>query len=159
MASPHTNRRWFRFRLRTLLIVMLLFGVALAPVAWQLDEIRRQRIVVEEILEHGGTVKYASYGDVIHVDLKRSDISDLSSLKALAKLERLWLYGTPVSDLSPLRGLTQLEDLHFADTQVSDLSPLRELTNLGSVYLTSTQVTDKEVADLQTALPTCKITR
>ena len=58
-----------------------------------------------------------------------------------------------------LKGLTNLEQLDLVDTQVTDagLVHLKGLTKLRTLFLDSTQVTDAGIADLQKALPKCKI--
>ncbi len=45
------GRRWFSFRLRTLLLFVLLVGVVLAPVAWKWHRHERQQAVVDWIIE------------------------------------------------------------------------------------------------------------
>src|SRR5262249_41317384 len=68
-------------------------------------------------------------GVVIGLAFNADRVSDLSPVRALARLEALECNGTAerrgmVADLSPLRGLP-LKRLCFNDNQVSDLSPLR----------------------------------
>ena len=67
--------------------------------------------------------------------LSDTDISDLSPLANLTKLERLYLGYTKASDLSPLANLTSLECLSFWRTNVSDISPLAHLTSLKRIDL------------------------
>jgi hypothetical protein len=68
-------------------------------------------------------------GVVIGLAFNTDPLSDLSPVRALARLESLDCNGTAprqgmVADLSPLRALP-LKRLCFLDNQVSDLSPLR----------------------------------
>jgi tRNA A-37 threonylcarbamoyl transferase component Bud32 len=70
-------------------------------------------------------------GVVIGLAFNTDNVSDLSPVRALTRLESLDCNGTAsrqgmVADLSPLRGLP-LKSLNFTDNQVSDLSPLRGL--------------------------------
>lgn len=71
-----------------------------------------------------------------------NELSDLSPLKDLKKLQRLYAYRTQVSDLSPLKTLHNLEVLYIYDTQVADLSPLKDLPNLQTLDVSGTQVSD-----------------
>jgi hypothetical protein len=58
-----------------------------------------------------------------------------------------------------LTGLMSLRSLRLPRTTISDagLTHLRGLTNLERLSLEGTQVTDAGVAELQKALPDCKI--
>ena len=73
------------------------------------------------------------------------------------------LYGAQVTDagLKELKDLNQLTSLDLHQTQVTDagLKELKDLKQLTSLNVYETQVTANGVADLQKALPGCKITR
>jgi Leucine-rich repeat (LRR) protein len=57
-----------------------------------------------------------------------------------------------------LKGLTSLQTLNLSGSITdSGLVHLKGLTNLQQLYLEDTQITDAGVADLQKALPNCKI--
>jgi hypothetical protein len=60
-----------------------------------------------------------------------------------------------------LTGLGELRNLSVSGLPISDhgLVHLKRLTNLKSLTLRDTQITDADFADLQKALPNCKITR
>jgi hypothetical protein len=72
------------------------------------------------------------------------------------------LADTQVSDagLERLKTLTNLPELYLMNTLVSDggLKHLHGLTGLQKLYLTGTKVTAAGVAELQKALPKCRIT-
>ena len=53
--EPTRRKRLFRFSLRTLLLVTLVFGVWLG---WQLDRASKQKLAVQTIQDAGGWVKY-----------------------------------------------------------------------------------------------------
>ena len=76
------------------------------------------------------------------LDLRGTQVSDLTPLRGLTALQSLDLSGTKVSDLAPLRGLTALQSLHLTSTKVSDLTALRGLTALQGLDLRGTQVSD-----------------
>lgn len=68
------------------------------------------------------------------------DVSDLSPLKSLKKLEYLNIWSTSVSNLSPLIGLEKLEVINARMTKVTDLSPLINMKSLKSIDLLKTPV-------------------
>ena len=75
------------------------------------------------------------------LDLRRSNVEDISELANFKQLKVLKLAGTKVTDLSPLAGLN-LGYLDLSDTQVTDLSPLAGNTNLSNLQLSGSSVTD-----------------
>jgi len=104
-------------------------------------------------------------GEVVEVDLRFSKITDVGMihLKELTKLETLRLsLSTMITDagLVHLKGLTNLRTLDLKTTlQITDagLVHLKGLTNLQELDLEDTQATDAGIAELQKALPNCKI--
>ena len=64
------------------------------------------------------------------LDLRGTQVSDISALSNLTALSSLDLKGTQVSDILALSGLTALNRLELSGTQVSDLSPLLPLIQL-----------------------------
>ncbi len=58
--TPKTKPRprFLRFSLRTLMLFMLVCGIALIPLAWKLEGARKQREAVAWVHEMGGTVYY-----------------------------------------------------------------------------------------------------
>jgi Leucine-rich repeat (LRR) protein len=79
-------------------------------------------------------------GAVAELGLINSQVTDISPLSALS-LRHLTCSQTKVSDLSPLRGMQRLEKLYAGDTGISDLSPLIGLP-LRDLELQGTQVFD-----------------
>ena len=73
------------------------------------------------------------------------DLSDISVLANLTKLESLFLNGTGVSDISVLANLTKLKALYLRHTGVSDISVLANLTRLWALSLDDTGVSDISV--------------
>jgi hypothetical protein len=174
-TTPKTNdRRWFRFRLRTLLVMVTLLSVPLGWVGWELDQRRREKAAIAWVEEMGGTVYLFSeagsfdprnwwkkttdkwFGDRVHtVMLDSTQVSVLSLLTELKNLNELILINTQVTDLSPLTELNNLRSLRLIGTQLNDLSPLAELKNLERLALNSfpnniTRVCDPwQLADLK----------
>ncbi len=154
------RRRWFRFRLRTLLIVVTVLSVSLGWVSWRLQQVGRERATIAWVVEMGGRVVYQSnfnfdkrswwekttykwFGErVVDVNLHNKQVSDLLPLAELKNLEGLMLGNTQVSDLSPLAELKNLISLTLGNTRVSDLSLLAELKRLTTLSLNSTPVSD-----------------
>ncbi len=56
--KPSFLRRWFRFRLRTLLLVTAVIAVCISWVQPVVQRARRQRAAVEVILRNGGEVEF-----------------------------------------------------------------------------------------------------
>lgn len=171
---PPTRRRWFQFRLRTLLVVMLVISLGMG---WVMKERRRIAERREAFVSAGlmFSVGEDSYQPVWHLILFGVDVrfasriwgdstttdDGLVHLRELTRLHSLYLRGDQVTDagMVHLKGLKQLQVLNLNGTQVTDsgLEQLRELTQLKILWLTDTQVTYAGVAKLQTALPNCKI--
>jgi Leucine-rich repeat (LRR) protein len=154
------SRRWFRFRLRTLLVMVTLLSVPLGWVGWELDQRRREKATIDWVEKMGGQVDFLSsfpiderswweqtkdkwFGEkVLFVNLNDTQLSDLSPLSELKNLELLYLDDTQVSDLSPLAELKNIGTLDLSGTKVSNLSPLAELENLNVLFLMNTQLSD-----------------
>ena len=185
-TNPKRRRRWLQFSLRTMLVLMLVFGAGFGWLAHQFHQTRAQQKAEMAIEELGGNVGYtpASGGmirtavarlgklfgedlslDVTGVYLGGTQVNDagLAHLQGMTQLRVLHLGDTQVSDagVAHLRGLTQLEVLLLDDTQVSDagLADLGGLTELRVLSLCNTQITEAGIAQLQKALPKCEIVR
>ena len=76
------------------------------------------------------------------LNLNSTNVSDVSAIAKLTRLERLYLSDTNVSDISPLVNLTKLKSLSLNSTNVSDISALANLTNLSWLSLSDTNVSD-----------------
>lgn len=61
------------------------------------------------------------------LDLRRNSLTDVSALAPLSRLTELRLDDNFVSDVSPLASLTALMDLYVAGNVISDFAPLRNL--------------------------------
>jgi len=170
MNAPR-KRRWFAFRLRTMLVVVVVAGVVLTPLAVKLKKAREQKKAVAWVLEKRGSVTYdwepddgssatppgpkwlrSRVGDECFQTVRsvsfadhfgNAIVSDLSPLKVLTNLQQLDLLGAQrLSDLTPLKELNNLQRIRLQYTQVNDLAPLQELTNLVDLDLYGTQVSD-----------------
>lgn len=88
----------------------------------------------------------------LNVPRKVSDLSPLAGMPLI----NLHLGGIQVSDLSLLKGMP-LRSLNCDDMPISDLSPVADCQSLRFLHIQRTKVTPAAVADLQKALPDCKI--
>ena len=182
LANP--RRRWLRFNLRTFLIVLTILCVWLS---WYSIRAKQQREAVIWVLKNGGTVEYDYeyegqkfihdsqpsapkllldllgvdyFSAVTRVEFNNSQkqVSDVTPLASLTKLEDLELSDTQVSDLAPLADLTNLKKLRLSITQVSDVRPLAGLANLETLMLLQTQVSDLTPLAGLTSLETLVLT-
>jgi len=110
--------------------------VSLYPI---IQEFRCGKLIrLRGVAAGGAKIERNEQGEVVEVDLGSSRITD--------------------TGLVHLKGLTSLQTLNLSGSITdSGLVHLKGLTNLQQLYLEDTQITDAGVADLQKALPNCKI--
>jgi len=75
-------------------------------------------------------------GNLMRLDLSKSDISDIRPLLNLGKLRSLNLVTSTLKDLSKLATLVSLEHLDLTDSAAENVNPLSSLTNLVVLELT-----------------------
>jgi hypothetical protein len=156
------SRRWFQYRLRTLLIVMLVVSLGMG---WVMKERRR-------IAARRDALKTAGFDELFIPNvLLKPRWREHQASWSIILLGGNWPEfamaiscrsdGTTDADLVHLVELTQLQELHLSGTRVTDagLMHLRRLTQLQWLYLDGTQATDTGVARLQAALPNCNVYR
>lgn len=181
--SP-TRRKWFQFKLMTLLVAVLVLSLPLSWVAVRMRRVRRQRVVTEQLESIGWSVEFhdmrivsplnrnQAYSfeppyslKVIPVDFVHAASSDVrdGDLRLVAELAplALSLSDTEVTDrgLAHLSRLTNLRYLWLDDTRVTDagLEYLKGLPDIHILGVANTSVTPEGVNKLQKALPNCKI--
>ena len=85
-------------------------------------------------------------------------INDISKLKSLTKLQRLWMGGTSVTSLDALKDLTTLKELAINDNRnIKSLEALKNLTELEGLYCHSCSITDISPLANLTKLTTLRI--
>lgn len=171
---PPAKRRWPQYRLRTLLLAMLLASIGLSWFAVKVAQARKQRTAVDVVLQLRGQVEYYPvfggdprtsvpawllhtlgedfFASVAVVDLSRTRLADrdLEHLaEHLQRLPRLWeldLAGTQIGNagFEYLKDLTQLRSLDLIGTQVTDAG-LIQLRDLPHLQLLS--LNDTQVGD------------
>lgn len=180
MSEKPATGRWFRFRLRSLLMAMiaasLLVSVATGPLGYQYRKSRLR----ERIVAWGGTVEICGLSrdpvpgsnwlsraldistdpdPLWHVNLAKSTATadDLDSLTGWQCIRRLELTGLPIGDddLKPILTLTKLRELGLRDTHVTDkgVSRLAVLKRLISLDVRLTKATYASLATLDRESP------
>ncbi len=167
-------RRWYQFRLRALLIAVLVLSLPLSWFAVKMEKARKQKEAVEAIHDFGGTTYYhlprLARTPMEFVELPRTPPitpRQPGMLRAFlgndffddVVMVDLGARNIADSGLEHLKGLTNLEILSLEHTPVSDagLEHLKGLAKLGELYLNDTQVTLEGIRMLEEALPNCKI--
>lgn len=148
--SPTPKRRWFRFSLKTLLIVVVLSSLLLGWLGLEIQQAERQSQAVEEIQKTGAWVVY-------DWDLDDDGNATWKGRPPVPEWLTEWtgvdLFGDVVgvtfgqvtdAQLEHVKTLTDLRWLDLHDTQVTDagLEHLKRLTNLHKLWLWGTQITD-----------------
>jgi hypothetical protein len=163
--TPKPRRRWLRYSLITLLVVVLLTSIAMSWFAHRLQKSMRQHEAVEAILVAGGGVKFD-----FEIDQSGNPLPEASP-PGPAWL-RHWVGDDIASNvveaevqtdaaLEGIKDLPQLHQLHLFSQGITDagLEHLEQLPQLETLYLENTQVTEQGVRKLQKALPNCQIAR
>ena len=157
-SSP--KRRWLQFSLRTFFVLMTAFAVWFG---WAMHNARQQRKGVAWVEELGGTVKYDYQIDEDGVRLPNAEppgskwVRGILGIDFMDDVVLVDFTGKQVSDVTALAGLKKLQWLSLNFTRVSDLSPLAGLKNLEMLDLNGTPVIEEQVTTLQQAMPDCTI--
>jgi Leucine-rich repeat (LRR) protein len=85
-------------------------------------------------------IKKAEESGSTKLELRGKNISDISPLAGLDKLERLYLWENKITDISPLAELSNLTELNLNSNNISDISPLSNLNKLQKLYLYDNEV-------------------
>jgi hypothetical protein len=162
---PMPGRNWLRFRMGTLLLMVLLLSVPLAWFGRQYNQGRRADALLRE-LGGSATCRWRwnwRWGQVSAANLQGADITDddLERLSSFRTLHSIYLRGTAVTDrgLVHLSSLPHLVDLDLSDTAITDagLPYLANLENLRFLQAHRTQITAESVAELKRKLPDVRI--
>ncbi len=92
-------------------------------------------------------VEYCKH--VVTLDLSNNEISDISELENLVRLEELYLANNQIGYIDVLSGLFKLRELDLSGNQIDDISPLFELNNLEYVNLIGNKITKSQIERLK----------
>jgi internalin A len=81
------------------------------------------------------------FADLMLIDLGKNEITDLTPIANLKKLQSVTLAHNKLVDLKPLENLTAMQLLDVSGNQVSDLTPLSGMSNLRTLYVANNQLT------------------
>ncbi|HJN08885.1 MAG: hypothetical protein QGG09_19600 [Pirellulaceae bacterium] len=132
--TTRPKRRFLRFSLRAMLVVLTVFSVWLGV---QVNRARNQRAAVNWVTKNGGEVEY-----------------DWTFNSKLEPPGPRWLR-QKIGD----EYFQSVVQVLVGRSEVHDLSPLVKLPALKQLAIINTPVSDEEVSNLQEALPNCRITR
>lgn len=74
------------------------------------------------------------------IDLDGNEISDLSPISKLSKLQSVTLSGNKINDIAPLKELTAMQLLDLSRNEVADLSPITAMKNLRTLYVANNKL-------------------
>ena len=164
-AAPKLRRRWLRYSLITLMVLVLLASVAMTWFAHRLQRSRRQHEAVEAIVNSGGGVRFDFEIDQSGKPLPEASFpgpvwlrpwigDDLTSNVVEAEVQT-------DSALEGVKDLPLLRKLHLFSKGITDagLEHLEQVPQLEVLFVEETQVTEQGVGKLQKALPKCQIIR
>ena len=106
-----------------------------------------------------GELTKADLEKVTELYLEVKQLTDVpKGLEKLTQLTKLNLYSNQLTDVKGLEKLTQLTHLYLHRNQLTDVKALEKLTQLKYLILhNNPDLTKAQIAELQKALPNCKI--
>jgi hypothetical protein len=150
MPTP-PRRRWFRFSLRTLLLLVAIVAVGFGWLGVKIRQAHEQRDAVAAIVKLNGIVCYdyepgPSYGyQQPAIPPGPTWLRNLLGVDFLAHADQVWLDGSfPVDELSRLHSLPGVRFLSISNPQNADgvLDSLAGLTQLKELNVCGMHVTD-----------------
>jgi len=175
-TASKSPRRWFQFRLRTLLAAVTLIAAVLGwrLYVWRTEQEQQRQAMAEIQAQVASTsVTFYSWAEAVALQGRKADNvvildnpqltdDDLKALDYAPLTRSLYLVGSQITDdgLVHLKNLKQLEQLDLKkNKRLTDagLVHLEGLKNLKMLILIGTQVTPAGVKKLQQKLPNTKI--
>jgi hypothetical protein len=114
--------------------------------SYYLEDLEEIELASSNILYLDG-VEYCK--QVIVLDLSDNEISDISDLWDLYKIEKLYLSNNQLCYIDGISNLFSLRDLDISGNQVDDISPLFELDHLEYVNLIGNTVPENQIEKLK----------
>lgn len=155
-AKRKPDSCWYRFSMRTLLLVVFALCVALAAFELATRKARKRRELEATWMRRGAIVFFNDNGEIDYVAFTDPDrdftSEDFRLLRAHPEITILGLDDTRVTDadLQFLNGLPKLRMLLLTNTQITDtgVAHLANLPSLRFVILPGTRVTDEGLEHL-----------
>src|SRR5262245_46529558 len=155
MTESRLKRRWFRFSLRTLLIVVTVVGVWLGIVV---NHARGRREAIRAVDELGGTYGVRILGPKWLRDWVGGERYFYDAVRvACGTGNQGYQPNHPFKNedlarmIHHLKAFSHLTQLHLTNTNITDngLHALKDLPDLTDLYLDHTQVSDRGIAVLE----------
>lgn len=150
-----------RISLRSLLLLVVILAMCLAPIGAFYREHLRQKRIVNQL--GATTVSYSRFGQVNGILLTcNEDIeSQLRLVNKLPNLKYLHIVSPELSneDLQYLDNLKQVREMTIVSRKLGDkgIQHLASLSALETLRIHESQVTSRGLAKLQKALPMCTL--
>ena len=120
-----------------------------------LEKVRELYLVHDQLTDVKGLEKLNQLTELSLVD---NQLTDVKGLEKLTQLRNLWLYSNQLTDVKGLEKLTQLKCLYLNKNKLTDVKGLEKLDQLKVLFLDGNPaLTKAQIAELQKALPKCKI--
>nr|WP_294490141.1 leucine-rich repeat domain-containing protein [uncultured Anaerosporobacter sp.] len=103
-----------------------------------------EEIVQNKINKKGEKLSKRDLEEIVELDLKGSDITDLDDIEKLSNLRILDLSYTKIKDLEPLKNLKKLENLGLGENKINSLTPIQNIISLKKLNLENTNISNIE---------------
>lgn len=168
--SP-ARRKWLQFRLRTLLVAILMLSLPLSWFAVRLERVRRQRVAVEQVAKRGGELRcyYLDWDTQFRTTMVTPDWLQTLLGEELAhdacRAFSTYEVNCIECDLSgdeDFRFLPRLPTVRYVclrNCRVTDnmVEYLKDLPRLEYLELSGTQVTSEDFRRVQKEIPHCRV--
>ncbi len=161
--NPPPNRRWLRFSLCTMLIVLAVLCVLAARISHKAIV---QRQVVAWVHKTGGSVeydyeRYDENGCLIwpwNAELPAPKwLIEVVGVDFFASVVHVHLGNTHVADLSALTKLPNLKTLSMEDHPIPLFSSLAKLPQFEELSIERVDIAEEDLTKIERALPKCRI--
>ena len=124
-----------------------------------IDDPNVEKAIREKLKKPIGELTKADLQKVTYLDFSDNQLTDVKELEKLTKLKQLYLHDNQLTEVPKgLEKLKQLTFLRLEGNKLTDVKTLAKLTQLKMLWLTGNQaITKAQIAELQKALPKCKI--
>ena len=121
----------------------------------KLDQLTYLSLSINKLTDVKGLENLTQLEELV---LDRNQLTDVKGLEKLTKLKSLVLWNNQLTDVKGLNKLTKLVSLDLSKNQLTDVNGLEKLTQLTELGLKdNSDLTKAQIAELQKALPKCKI--